>query len=391
MSPERRKCIVGYAQETRPIHSARAGDEGKDRFGHRGFYRRLARSWQATAAAVLDTRAMTRGDTPILLITGPTSSGKSRLAIAVAEEFRGSVINADSMQIYRDLAVLTARPGAAELARVPHRLFGVLDAAELCSAARWLALGVRQVSALRESRSNSLALQLGGAAGTLAALGDRGLRVAAGDAEQAADSFARAIDKETHRVVVGKSGQIAMTQRRRGQRRHVPDGLPGDSQRLVRAYEVVAGTGRSLMEWQQAQIRTTRPGVAAVVLLPPRETLYAAIDARFARMATAGALEEVRMVLARKLSSDLPALKAVGLRELARHVRGETSLEAAIGEAQQASRRYAKRQMTWLRTQLPPPNGLPTHLAYAQYSESLLPEIFSFIRQFLLTASPQAV
>src|SRR5256885_5963123 len=124
MSPERRKCIVGYAQETRPIHSAGAGDEGKDRFGHRGFYRRLARSWQATAAAVLDTRAMTRGDTPILLITGPTSSGKSRLAIAVAEEFRGTVINADSMQIYRDLAVLTARPGAAELARVPHRLFG---------------------------------------------------------------------------------------------------------------------------------------------------------------------------------------------------------------------------------------------------------------------------
>ncbi len=127
------------------------------------------------------------------------------------------------------------------------------------------------------------------------------------------------------------------------------------------------------------------------MLLPPRETLYAAMDARFAQMATAGALEEVRTVLARKLPPDLPAVKAVGLRELARQVSGETTLEAAIGEGQQASRRYAKRQMTWLRTQLPPPDELPTHLVHAQYSESLLPEIFSFIRQFLLTASPQAV
>jgi tRNA dimethylallyltransferase len=108
-------------------------------------------------------------------------------------------------------------------------------------------------------------------------------------------------------------------------------------------------------------------------------------------MASAGALNEVRTILARTLSSDLPALKAVGLRELARHVGGAITLEVAIREAQQASRRYAKRQMTWLRTQLPPPDELPTHLVHAQYSESLLPEIFSFIRQHLLTASPQAV
>jgi len=166
---------------------------------------------------------------------------------------------------------------------------------------------------------------------------------------------------------------------------------PGDRQRLIRAYEVVAATGRSLADWQRAQARTTRPGVAAVVLLPERVNLYAAIDARFSAMAGAGALDEVRAILARQLPLDLPVLKAVGLRELARHLRGEIPLEVAIAEAQQASRRYAKRQMTWLRTQLPPLAELPTHTVRAQFSESLIPEIFSFIRHFLLTASPQAV
>jgi tRNA dimethylallyltransferase len=165
---------------------------------------------------------------------------------------------------------------------------------------------------------------------------------------------------------------------------------PGDTQRLIRAYEVVAATGRSLLDWQGEQARSLRAGVAAIVLMPPREVLYAAIDARFASMAHAGALEEVREIQARHLDPCLPALKAVGLPELARHVRGEITLEAAISAAQLASRRYAKRQMTWLRTQMPSPEELPTHTVRTQFSESLLPEIFSFIRQFLLTASPQA-
>ena len=323
---------------------------------------------------------MARGDTPTLLITGPTASGKSRLAIAVAEEFRGTVINADSMQIYRDLAVLTARPGVAELARVPHRLFGVLDAAELCSAARWLALAEAEIEAAAHDRR--LPVVVGGTGLYLKAL----LRGLAPVPEIPAD--VRRAARTLHKEIGGEKYHAALAERD-------PEAAarlnPGDTQRLIRAYEVVAATGRSLMEWQRAQARTTRPRVGAVVLLPPRETLYAAIEARFAQMATAGALEEVRTILARKLSSDLPALKAVGLRELAGYLSGETVLEAAIGEAQQASRRYAKRQMTWLRTQLPPPDELPTHLVYAQYSESLLPKIFSFIRQFLLTASPQAV
>lgn len=323
---------------------------------------------------------MKRSDPPILLIGGPTASGKSRLALAVAEEFRGTLINADSMQIYRDLAVLTARPGAAELGRVPHRLFGVLDASELCSAARWLALAEAEIAAA--AGAGRLAVVVGGTGLYLKAL-LRGLAPVPEIPEEV-----RRAARALHRELGGAGFHARLAERD-------PDAAarlnPGDRQRLIRAYEVVAATGRSLMDWQRAQARATRPAAAGVLLLPPRASLYAAIDARFEAMASAGALEEVRAIMARHLSPDLPALKAVGLRELARHLRGEIPLEAAISEAQQASRRYAKRQMTWLRTQMPPSTEFPTHAVSAQFSESLLTEIFSFIRHFLLTVSPQAV
>jgi len=318
--------------------------------------------------------------TPVLLITGPTASGKSRLAVAVAEEFRGTVINADSMQVYRDLAVLTARPGQAELARAPHRLFGVLDASELCSAARWLELAEAEIATA--SRAERLPVLVGGTGLYLKALLSGLAPVPPIPAE------VRRAARALHREIGGERFHGALAARD-------PAGAarlnPGDTQRLIRAYEVVAATGRSLSDWQREQARATRAGVAAIVLLPPREELYAAIDARFAAMASAGALGEVRTLMARNLAPDLPALKAVGLPELAQHLRGEMTLEGAIKATQQASRRYAKRQMTWLRTQLPPPTELPTHTIRAQFSESQLPDIFAFIRQRLLTTSPQAV
>jgi tRNA dimethylallyltransferase len=322
---------------------------------------------------------MTESTTPILLITGPTASGKSRLAVAVAEEFRGTVINADSMQVYRDLAVLTARPGPAELARVPHRLFGVLDASELCSAARWL--GLAEVEIAAAARDGRLPVVVGGTGLYLKAL----LRGLAPVPEIPAEM--RRAARALHKEIGGERFHAALAVRDPAAATRLD---PGDTQRLIRAYEVVTATGRSLMDWQREQARATRPGVAAIVLSPPREALYAAIDARFASMASAGALDEVKALMARRLSPELPALKAVGVPELAAHLLGETTLETAISEAQQASRRYAKRQMTWLRTQLPPARELPTHAIPAQFSESLLPEIFSFIRRFLLTVSPQA-
>jgi tRNA dimethylallyltransferase len=323
---------------------------------------------------------MCASETPIVLVGGPTASGKSALALAVAEEFRGTVINADSMQIYRDLSVVTARPRATEEARAPHRLYGVLDAAETCSAARWRALADREIEAAQgEGR---LPVLTGGTGLYFRALLEGLAPVPEIPAEirEAARALYRELGASQFHARLAEHDAAAAAR------------LPAsDTQRVIRAYEVVVATGRSLMEWQRAGSASAHRVAAAILLLPPREVLYPAIDHRVEAMAAAGAIEEVRRLLARDLPSDVPALKAVGVPEFAAHVRGELTLADAVAAAQQATRRYAKRQMTWLRHQMPPPERLPALRVAAQFSESLLPEIFSFIRQFVLTGSPQAV
>ncbi len=315
---------------------------------------------------------------PIVLVGGPTASGKSALAVAVAEEFRGVVINADSMQIYRDLSMLTARPGALEEARAPHRLYGVLDAAETCSAARWRALADREIEAVQAE--GRLPVLTGGTGLYFRALLEGLAPVPEIPAE--IRMAARALYQEI--------GAAQFHARLAEQDAEAAARLPAsDTQRVIRAYEVVVATGRSLREWQRAGSASAHHPAAAVLLLPPREVLYPAIDRRVEAMVAAGAVEEVRRLLARNLPSDVPALKAVGVPEFAAHVRGQFTLADAIAASQQATRRYAKRQMTWLRHQMPPPERLPAFRVAAQFSESLLPEIFSFIRQFVLTGSPQ--
>lgn len=317
---------------------------------------------------------------PILLVGGPTASGKSALALAVAEEFHGTVINADSMQIYRDLRVLTARPGEAEEARAPHRLYGVLDAAETCSAARWRALADGEIEAARGA--GRLPVLTGGTGLYFRALLD-GL---------APVPEIPAAVRQAARALYTELGAARFHARLAELDPGAADRLPAsDTQRVIRAYEVVMATGKPLREWQRGGSASTHHVAAAILLLPPREALYAAIDRRVEAMAASGALEEVRRLLDRDLPPEVPALKAVGVPEFAAHVRGEIPLAEAIAAAQQATRRYAKRQMTWLRHQMPPPERLPSLAITAQFSESLLPEIFSFIRQFLLTHSPQAV
>ena len=312
---------------------------------------------------------------PFLLVGGPTASGKSALALAIAEEFRGTVINADSMQIYRDLRVLTARPKGTEEARVPHRLYGVLDASEVCSAARWRALAEPEIDAAQAE--GRLPILVGGTGLYFRALlqGLAPVPEIPVEVRQAARALYKEVGAADFHARLAEldpdaAERLAST----------------DMQRMIRAYEVVVATGRSLLDWQR---RGAEPAAhlaaAAVLLLPPREELYAAIDRRVEAMVAAGALEEVRRLIGQQLPPDVPALKAVGVPELARHLRGEVSLADAVAAAQQATRRYAKRQMTWLRHQLPPPDQLPTLRVDAQFSESLRPKIFSFIRQFLLT------
>ena len=311
----------------------------------------------------------------ILLIAGPTASGKSALAIAVAEEFRGTVINADSMQVYRDLAILSARPGEAEMALVPHRLYGVFDASEVCSAARWREMAGMEIG--RAQGEGRLPVLAGGTGLYFRAL----LKGLAPVPE--IPHAARAAARKLHKEVGGARFHAALAEKdpEAAARLH-----PSDSQRLIRAYEVVTATGRTLSEWQRGGAEEASRPAAALLLLPPREILYPAIDKRFAGMVRKGALKEVRALLARGLAPDLPAMKAVGVPELARHLRGEIGLEAAIALGQQASRNYAKRQMTWFRHQLPATPEFPVLRLAAQFSESLLPEIFSFIRQYVLTA-----
>jgi tRNA dimethylallyltransferase len=312
----------------------------------------------------------------VVIIAGPTGSGKSALAMAVAEHFGGVIINADSQQVYRDLAILTARPSAAEMARVPHRLYGVIDAAESCSVGHWLRLSLAEIAAAQEARK--LPLLVGGTGLYLEAL-------LKGLAEL--PPIPEAAREEAH-ALHAKLGGVAF---RAALAELDPEAAlrvaPTDTQRLTRAYEVVRATGLPLSAWQRRQGAAPIRHAAAVVPLPPRAALYAACDARVARMMASGAEAEVGALLKRQLAPSLPAMKAVGVRELGAFLDGHISCESAIAAMQQATRNYAKRQYTWFRRRLSETATLRKLVINEQLSESLLLEIFSFIRQFLLTES----
>ncbi|MBW8269713.1 tRNA (adenosine(37)-N6)-dimethylallyltransferase MiaA [Caldovatus aquaticus] len=310
-----------------------------------------------------------------LLIAGPTASGKSALALLLAERLRGVVINADSMQLYRELRVLTARPTPEEEARVPHRLYGVRPAAEPASVALWRGAALAEMAAAR-------------AAGRLPILcGGTGLffhALAAGLAEippipPAARAEARRLLAELgpaglHARLVAADPETAARLR------------PSDSQRLTRAWEVWRGTGRGLAAWQR-EGRTTGPApwrFAALLLDPPRPALRAAIAARWQAMLAAGALAEVRALLALGLDPALPAMRAHGVPELAAHLAGRITLEEAGRRAVLAIGQYTKRQATWFRHHplAAPPATHTIHARFAnleQFPEREWAEILRFI------------
>jgi len=280
---------------------------------------------------------------PILLIAGPTASGKSALALALAREIGGEIVNADALQLYRDLRVLSARPTADEMALAPHHLFGVADGADGWSAGRWLreALAVLAGIAAR----GRPAIVVGGTGLYFRAL-TQGLAdtppappEVAAEAERLFDETGEAAIREALKAVdIEAEARIG----------------PGDRQRLTRALAVARATGRSLSSWQAE----TRPALEpdawrGVVIEPERQVLYARCDARLDAMAQAGAVEEAAALIARRLDPRLPVMKAVGLRELAAAAAGEATLSSAVKAAQIATRHYAKRQMTWFRHQTP--------------------------------------
>lgn len=278
----------------------------------------------------------------IWLIAGPTASGKSALALRLAAEIGGEIVNADSMQLYADLRLLTARPSPEEEAQAPHHLFGVADAADGWSTGRWLRAALQTLDEI--AARGRPAIVVGGTGLYFRALteGLADIPAIAADVRAAAEADFAAMGEDAFRARLAR-GDPAAAQRI----------APGDRQRLVRAWEVLAGTETALSDWQSA----TGPALPAgswrgIVLEPERQALYARCDARLAAMVEAGVLAEVEALIARDLDPASPLMKAVGLREFASHLRGESTLEAALQAAQRETRRYAKRQMTWTRRQM---------------------------------------
>ena len=280
---------------------------------------------------------------PVIIVAGPTASGKSALALALAERFQGEIVNADSMQVYRELPVLTARPTPADETRVPHHLYGVQSVAEVSSAGAWLKLALRAIADIRAR--GRLPIVCGGTGLYLKVLME-GIAPVPDVPAAVVDEAKRLYDEEGGEAFRARLATLD------------PDAaarlVAGDRQRLVRAYAVARATGRPLGEWHGDQPQS--PPLAArfltIVLTPERAALYARINARFDAMLELGALDEVAALEARELDADLPALKALGVPAFRRHLAGECDLAEAVGKAKQATRNFAKRQLTWYRHQL---------------------------------------
>lgn len=278
-----------------------------------------------------------------LLIMGPTASGKSALALALAERIPAEIVNADSMQVYRDLRVLTARPTLAEEAQIPHHLYGHVDAAERYSVGRWLADALAVIADIKARGKTPI---LVGGTGLYFSALTRGLmETPPVDAEARAALEAR-LNAEGAPALHAALAVLDPESAARLQ--------PNDAPRILRALEIVETTGAPIGAFQAETKPALAPDAWAGLALvrEPRDALYAAIDARFEAMLQAGALEEARALAARRLDPNLPAMKAHGAPALMAHVRGEISLGSAAEIGKRDTRRYAKRQHTWIRGQM---------------------------------------
>ncbi|HTK59221.1 MAG TPA: tRNA (adenosine(37)-N6)-dimethylallyltransferase MiaA [Sphingomicrobium sp.] len=297
---------------------------------------------------------------PVALIAGPTASGKSELALRLAEASGGAIVNADSAQVYRDLPILSAAPSKEDRARAEHRLYGVLEGTQACSAADWAEMAKGEIARLHgEGRLPILA---GGTGLYLRTLLDGIAPIPPIDPEIRARVRGKGVAENLAELAPLDPVAAAALN-------------PGDTTRIARALEVVKSTGKTLADWQGHR----EGGIGGeielrpVVLLPPRPWLYERCDRRFARMVEQGALAEVEALLECKLDPKLPIMRAIGVPELGAHLRGEWSLDRAIAAGQQSTRRYAKRQYTWFAHQPPPgwarfhdpPEGPAIHRALA--------------------------
>lgn len=311
-------------------------------------------------------------DSAAILIAGATASGKSAVALRLAERLNGVVINADSMQVYRDLRLLSARPSREEEVRAPHRLYGVLPAEDPCSVGRWLVWAREEVA--RAQARGQLPIVVGGTGLYLSALTE-GISVMPDIPEAVRRGVRERLRVEgtagLHAELVRRDPDMARKLR------------PSDPQRLARALEVLEASGRSLADWQAEPPTGALAGRwLGVVLELPRDLLYRRCDRRLELMLDAGALDEVAAMMARDLDPALPAMRALGVPHLMAHLRGECDRQSALTAAQTATRQFAKRQLTWFRNKMISWKGFR-----AQDSECFFDDIFPFVSDFLLTPS----
>ncbi|MFN3819787.1 tRNA (adenosine(37)-N6)-dimethylallyltransferase MiaA [Blastomonas sp.] len=288
----------------------------------------------------------TTGNTPaVALIAGPTASGKSGLAVRYAQWLearsqRAVIVNADSAQVYADLRVLSARPEPAEMGGIDHRLFGYIDGAEACSAARWAADASAEIAAAH--RAGALPILVGGTGMYIQTLLHGIAPIPPIDP---------AIREAVRAMPVGET-YAALSQEDPANAARLN---AADTTRVARALEIIRSTGQPVAHWQARKVGgigdqiTLRP----LILYPPRDWLLERCDRRFAAMLGGGAREEVGALLARKLSPDLPVMRAIGVPEVARLLRGQNDAAQCLADGQLATRQYAKRQYTWFRNQPP--------------------------------------
>lgn len=276
----------------------------------------------------------------VALIAGPTASGKSDLALALAKLLPATIINADASQVYSDLRIMSARPSVADEAAAPHRLFGHIDGAQACSAADWAhEAKAAMAQALADGR---LPILVGGTGLYLRTLLDGIAPVPEIDPDVRAE--VRRLDVSlAYDALLREDADAAMRL------------APSDRTRIARALEVVRSTGRPLKQWQESRLGGVGDAIEIVpmILLPPRAWLYARCDMRFAMMLERGGIDEVKALLARQLDPALPVMRAIGVREVAAIIAEPAAKAEQVMLAQIATRQYAKRQFTWFRNQFP--------------------------------------
>lgn len=308
---------------------------------------------------------------PVIVIGGPTASGKSALALALAGHFGGEIVNADSMQVYDDLPVITARPGAQDRQRVPHHLYGILGMTERCSAGQWRDLAVAAIHDIH--RRDAIPIVVGGTGLYLKAL-MTGLHEMPAVPVEIRDGLNQRLDVE---------GAPALHAELSSSDPETASGLnPADGQRVVRALEIFIHTGRGLRSWQTGDTEDVPDDLRflTLALLPPREDLYLTANDRFDGMLDSGAIGDVAALLDRSPADDFPLLKAVGVPPIRAYLGSEIDYERLQELGKRDTRRYAKRQITWFRHQFIPKISIET-----KYSEINMDQTFSEIRKLLLT------